>query len=67
MDSTVLIITACLSGSFCRDFPMPLDEAITPQMCLRQGQIGLAEWAARHPGYVIRRWSCEAAGTSAAL
>ncbi len=62
MNLIVMIVTACLSGGACRDFPVPLDESISMHMCVQQGQIGLAEWAAGHPAYSIRRWRCETAG-----
>ena len=62
MATVILIITACLTGAMCTDFRVPLEPTITAPMCERQGQFGLAEWAAEHPAYAIRRWRCEAAG-----
>ncbi len=62
MATVIMIITACLSAATCTDFRVPLEPTITASMCVRQGQLGLAEWAAGHPAYTIRRWRCEAAG-----
>ncbi len=66
MGLVILIVTACLSGDLCRDSQIPLDAEITQGMCVRQGQIGLAQWAAGHPAYTIRRWRCEVAGVTGA-
>jgi len=62
MNLIVMIVTACLAGGACHDFPFALNDSVTLRMCQQQGQIGLAEWAAGHPAYTIRRWRCEAAG-----
>ena len=31
--------------------------------CLFQGQIVAAQWAAAHPKYVVRRWTCGLSST----
>jgi hypothetical protein len=57
-----LVFIACLAASpmECRDVHMSFGEAaVTPMACMMNGQVHMAEWAARNPKYRIARFKCE--------
>ena len=55
-----LVFVACLLSSQdeCQDRSL-LFADISPMVCMIQAQSQLAEWAEAHPGWTIRRWSCQ--------
>ena len=61
-DQPVLIelaIFACLRDVNCRSFSLLYDAYhVSLLTCMIAGQREIAAWSARHPHYVVRRWSC---------
>jgi hypothetical protein len=55
-----LIIVACLLGEpeRCEEFHVPFIIEMNVVQCLWQSTIHAAEWAADHPGWVIRKVRC---------
>lgn len=54
-----LSILACKRDVNCRNFSLLYDAYhVSLLTCMIAGQREIAAWSARHPLYVVRRWSC---------
>lgn len=55
-----LIFVVCLAAQpqECEERSLVYLEAASPTSCMMQAQPELARWAAEHPVWRIRRWSC---------
>ena len=56
-----LVLLACLlkQPEHCETFRVPFAEELVMPQCVWQSQFKAAEWAATHPGWVIRKFTCE--------
>lgn len=60
-----LLLSVCFvdDPARCRDVRLNfLEESITPQQCMKMGQIEIAKWSEGHPNWRVKRWSCGPAG-----
>jgi len=65
-----LVVAVCMidQPSQCKDVYLNFEgDSVTPQQCMMNGQIAMAEWAADHPNYVIKKWRCGVAGQMAKI
>ena len=58
-----IVISACLLAdpSVCRDHRVPLLRNIEPSQCVQNALPHFAGWAAKNPGWEIKRWRCTTA------
>ena len=56
-----LVLLACLIKEpvHCRTFRIPFAAAMQTPQCVWQSQMRVAQWAGDHPGWVVRKVSCE--------
>jgi hypothetical protein len=56
-----LVLLACLlkDPNHCETFRVPFGSEVTTPQCLWQSQLQAARWSAEHPGWVIRKFTCE--------
>lgn len=56
-----LVLLACLlkQPDRCETFRMPFAHEMAMPQCVWQSQFRAAEWSAEHPGWVVRRFTCE--------
>jgi hypothetical protein len=65
-----LIFAVCMidQPSHCKDVHLSFDaDSVTPQQCMQNGQIAMAQWIGDHPNWIINKWSCSVAGQVAKL
>lgn len=65
-----LVVAVCLidQPSHCKDVFLNFEaEAATPQQCMMNGQMHMAEWLGEHPGWQIKKWRCGIAGQVAKI
>lgn len=57
-----LVILACLlkDPQQCREFSVPFFEPTNVAQCAVRAALHSAQWAADHPDWTIRRWTCGA-------
>jgi len=55
-----IVISACLAQdpSSCKDYRIPLSEAVDSNNCMLYALPHLAKWAEDHPGLVIAKFVC---------
>lgn len=63
-----IIISACqiANGGVCRDFSLPLEQAMDAEQCVMFAPPHFGEWAENHPGWRITKWRCTGAGSDPA-
>ncbi len=56
-----LVLLACLlqEPKQCETFRLPFAEEMVVPQCVWQSQLRAAAWAAEHPNWVIRKFTCE--------
>lgn len=59
-----LVLLACLlkAPEQCETFRLPFAEEMVLPQCVWQSQMTAAAWAAEHPAWVIRKFTCEMPG-----
>ena len=60
-----IVFLACLGAepTTCADRSLVLSDP-SPMACVMEAQPQLALWLEDHPGWVIRRWTCQPQGAS---
>ena len=55
-----MILMACLMNdpSVCKEYKVPLSEAMDANQCAMYAPPFVAQWAGEHPGLLVTRWSC---------
>lgn len=58
-----IVISACLAHdpASCKDYKIPLNEAVDASSCMMHALPHLAKWADEHPGLVIAKFVCRPA------
>ena len=56
-----LVLIACLlkEPKHCEEFHIPFAAEMKTPQCVWQSQMQAAEWAGDHPGWLVRKLSCE--------
>ncbi len=56
-----LVLLACLikQPSHCELFRIPFAGEMQAPQCMWQSQMRVAQWSGDHPGWVVRRVSCQ--------
>jgi hypothetical protein len=61
MGMVELVILACLlqHPEHCETFTIPFQMPMTEAQCVWRSQMNAAQWVHDHPGWVLKRMSCE--------
>ena len=56
-----LVLVACLlkQPERCETFRVPFEREMAIPQCVWQSQLRAAAWAAEHPDWVIKKFTCE--------
>jgi hypothetical protein len=56
-----LILVACLlrQPEHCEQHYLPTGTETSLMACMLTGQLQVVQWYRDHPGWVIRRWTCD--------
>ena len=56
-----LVLTVCAIGQpgTCIDERMVFDSDNTPRQCMMAAPPFIAQWASKHPEWVVQRWKCQ--------
>ena len=56
-----LVLLACLikQPGHCETFRIPFAAPMQTPQCVWQSQMRVAQWAGNHPGWVVKKVSCE--------
>ena len=57
MISLILVVCLATAPDVCREEAPPVD-AVSPMICMVQGQQIAAEWIEEHPKWSLQAWRC---------